>query len=167
MRPKRIGELAEYAIDLLALFGLELANAVSELDGRRRLDEQRGASGRRAVNDAADTAAALTSHRDHIPAVAHGDRHVRDAMVWVEPLDRTLEKPNEVTFGGAQFAPNAAQRGRGVIFDGAVIVNRPLDAVLERLGAEQTLRQWRQHCPRDSRAPLIAQRVTGSSRRPK
>src|SRR5437016_11280290 len=110
MRPKRVGELAEYAIDLLALFGLELANAVSELDGRWRLDEQRGASGRRAVNDAADTAAALTSHRDHIPAVAHGDRHVRDTMVWVEPLDRAFEKPNEIALGGAQGAPNAAQR---------------------------------------------------------
>src|SRR5947207_7268687 len=100
MRPKRIGELAEYAIDLLALFGLELANAVSELDGRCRLDEQRGASRRRAVNDAADTAAALTSHSDHITADAHGDRQVTAPMQWAEPLDRPLEKLNEGTLAG-------------------------------------------------------------------
>ena len=49
----------EDALDLLALVGLELADAVAELDGRRRLDEQRGAGRRRVVHDAADAPRAL------------------------------------------------------------------------------------------------------------
>ena len=59
MRTQRVGELAQNALDLLELLGLELANAIAELDRRRRLDEQRAARRRRVVHDAADGAARL------------------------------------------------------------------------------------------------------------
>src|SRR6185437_16781668 len=48
---QRVGELEQDALDLLALLGLQLANAVAEFDRRRRLDEERRPCRRSAVHD--------------------------------------------------------------------------------------------------------------------
>jgi len=62
------------------------------------------------VHDPADSHASLATHRDDVPSVANGDGHVGDAMMRLQPFDHALQQPNELTVGGAQLAPNAAQR---------------------------------------------------------
>ena len=79
-----IGELEKDAFHFLQLLRFQLANAIAEFHGRRRLDEQRGTGRRRVVYDAARRDASLAAHRNHVSPVAQRDRHVAHAMMGIE-----------------------------------------------------------------------------------
>ena len=68
------------------------------------------------------------SHGNHVPAVAHRDRHVRHAMMRLEAAHLAFENSNQLFLRRPQLAPNAAQRGGRVVLDAAVLENGLFDA---------------------------------------
>ena len=101
-RRGRVRELAQHARDLALHLELGALVLVVELDERLRLDEQRGARARGVVHDAADLAAAVGAHGQHIAVVAHGEVVVRERAADV----RVAQDPRE-------RARRCARRARG------------------------------------------------------
>jgi hypothetical protein len=100
-----IGERQQNPEDLLALALLELDDVVVDLDGGGRLEEQAGAAGRTAVDDAGHVAAVLGAHQQHEAAVPLGDDLVLQVL-------RRLLAARELLEGVPQPLAQAAQRSR-------------------------------------------------------
>ena len=95
------------------------------------------------MHDAAYLADSFAPHRDHVAPLAHGDRHVRRAVVGLERAHHALENAHQLSVGRTQLAPDPAQRGRRLVADRAVLANGALDGLLFRL---------RDHHPVDERS---------------
>src|SRR5207249_1422890 len=86
-------QVAQDALDLLALFDLELPQLVPELHHRRRLHEDGRAARRLVVDEAAELAAVFRLHGDAVAVVPDRDDRVLDhvavggvAEIAVQPL---------------------------------------------------------------------------------
>ena len=118
-----IGERQQDAEDLLGLLLLERHDVVVDLDGGHRLEEQAGAAGRGAVDDARNRRLVLGPHHDHEPAVTAGDH------LFLQIL-RRVAAPGELLERGAQLGPlpaqplaNRGERRAGLVHDLAVDVD--------------------------------------------
>ena len=120
-RSQSFGELGEQAIDFAEFIGLQFADPIARLDRRRWFDEQRGAAVRRVVNQSTNRAAPFPAHRNHVPAIAHRDRHVGHTLVRLEPVHHPLEQCHELPFRIAQLAAEPSKRRRRAVEDRAVI----------------------------------------------
>ncbi len=162
-RPQRIGQLAQNPLHLAGLGDVQLTQPVHRLDRRGRLDEQRGAAGRLVVYDPAHLGAPFATYRD---AVALGaDRHrgvgYRDALG--QAGDDRLELTHQFGAGRADRASQPLQLGRRPVVQAlALLIERRLQAFLQRLVRQQTRRQLRQ--PR--KAIRLGQDGAGDGSRP-
>ena len=72
-RAERVGQRQQDPADFLGLLLFERDDVVVDFDRAERLEEQAGAAGRRAVDDARNAAAMLGLDDEHVAAVALGD----------------------------------------------------------------------------------------------
>jgi hypothetical protein len=164
MGAQQIGELAQHALHLLLLFAFQLANAIAELDGRRRLDEQRSSGAGRAVHDPADLPRTLAANGDDVAPLANGHRHVGRAVMRLEPSHHPLENAHELTVRGAQFATDASQRGRRLVAHETILADRALDLLLFAPGDDHPFDERRQHGAQNRRAAFVTQRFSRAPR---
>ena len=141
----RLGELGENALDFLALLSLERANAISELDRGRRLDEHGAARRRFVMHDATDRRAPFASHGNDVATIAHRHRHVGHSLVGVELRHCSLEQLHELTLRTSQLATQAAERARRFVAHRSIGIDRALDLVLHLLRHDEWLHEWMQH----------------------
>ena len=160
-----VARLAQNALALLDLVALELADAVAELHGGRRLDEQRGARPRAVVHDATHRATGLAAHGHHMAAIANGHRGVEHALVGGERRDDAFEQAHEICLGAAQLAADAAEQGRGVVLDFAFVADDAGDRLLLAGGTQERAREGREHGPRRERPAVVGERVGRAARR--
>ena len=97
VRPQRLGRLRENPLHFADLRGLQLANAIAELHGRRRLDKYRASTRRRVVHDPANRATPFAPHRYHPAAVPHRHRPIVHAVVRIEFRDQPLEQLDQIS----------------------------------------------------------------------
>ena len=137
----RVGELAQHARDLALHLELGALVLVVELDERLRLDEQRGSRTRGVVHDAADLAAAVGAHRQHIAVVAHGEVVVRERAADVRVAQDPREAIGEARGELVGLAARGGQRGGGLVADPALRVETARDLALELGVLGQELRE--------------------------
>ncbi len=161
-RTHLVGERREDALDLVALLRLDLADAVTEFHGGRRLHEQRAAAPRLVVHDAAHGVPPFAAHRDHVATVAHRHRHVGHARVVVEAREDLLEHLHELGLRGGALAAELAQRRGCGIEHREVVADRSRDRCFLALRDSQCRRERGEPARRARRR----QRIAREARRP-
>ncbi len=161
-RAQLVGQVSENAIHLSPFLGFELPDPIPCLDGRRRLDEERGAAGRSVLHDPPDDGAAFSSNGDDVSPVAHGHRRVADLVVRLEARHDALEQCDQFALRPAQLAPHAAKERRRFVSDRPILGDRAINASLGIDFPYESLSQVREDGARHERPTLVVQYVPRS-----
>ncbi len=119
---------------VVALFGLQLAHAISEFHGGRRFDKDGFTGTRAVVDDPAHISARTAPHRHHPAPVANGDRKIRHLMMRLQLCHLALKQPHQFSLGATQILSYTTQRRRRIVLHRPVIGNCTMDCIF--LGAQ-------------------------------
>ena len=124
------GQLAQDAVDLLLLPGLQLLQLVVGLHHAHGLHKQRGPGGGDVVDQAGHTALALGLHRHHEPAVPLGDQGLLQHLGIGRRGDDLLQNLPSLAGSDPHFPPDIRQLGAGGVGDGLLVQNGGADLLL-------------------------------------
>ena len=112
-----VGERQQNAQDLLHLLLFERDDVVVDLDGLEWFDEQAGAAGRAAVDDARDRRSMLGADHQHVTAVAIGDDLFLEILRCLAAAQKRIERRSQALFLPAQAVANLRERRARVVGD--------------------------------------------------
>ena len=147
VRVNRGGQLAQDALHLARFRDLQLAQAVHQIDGDGRLDEERAAGRRLIVHDTADLAAPFPAHGYDVAALANGDRRILHLETSRQRRHVMLELLHDARARATQLAAHTREFTRCVVAHFAAIVNGLRDLLLQSVERNQRLRQLGQQRP--------------------
>ena len=126
-RAEGIGQREQDALHLLRLLLLERDDVVVDLDGLERLDEQAGAAGGAAVNDAGNRGSMFGANHQHVATVAVGDDLFLQILRGFASAQERIERGPQALFLSAQALADRRERRAGVVGDLAGRLDLPPD----------------------------------------
>ena len=147
-----VRQVPQQAADLGLLVVLERDDAVVQLDGLGRLDEQGRPGVAAAVDDARDPPAVLGRQRQHQPVLVEGRLRIAEPAGQVAVAEEAVEHVPDVDPGLADLGADRPQLGAGVVADLAAAVDHLVDGVGQGLEVADPLAE-----------PAAARRRSGSA----
>ena len=145
---ERVGQREQDAVNLFRLLFLERDNLVVDFNGCERLNEQGGAAGGAAVDDARDAATVLCLDEDHVPAVPFGDHLLLQVLPRLLSAQIGLERTAQPAPLLPEAIADAAERSARLIHH--------LVRFRDRVPDTRDLAAERRDSFRDRRQPRVA-----------
>ncbi len=120
------------SLDLSLFVELELLESIVHVGDDKRLHKHRLTTRRLIVDDSRHLAASLRFHRNHIPAIPHGDDWFLQGGAIVLGRNDAVEPLHQSSLSCVHLVADLAQGRAGAVHDVATIVEGLFDGLLQR-----------------------------------